>query len=214
MKLEEIIRLKLEKLYKEYETMQKAHNPDRIKKLESDVSTLENLLKNVEQDMNNFKNLTPEAIVDILADNHLLGENLAKDKLLEDIRVIKLVLKAKYENSLKVEMTEKQVNTLRGLMRNAKEGKMTLQATLNIKLKELKVVEQKIEICGNTIHSLESMITKLNAKEGKSRFDQDEFQAFYQIMLDKDVSNEVKKSALIELKRYNDEKLRLANSTR
>lgn len=101
MTLAEIIKTKRDNLYETYNNINLENNKEKIESLKEDINKLTNLIEILSKDIKNIKDLQYQDISNYVSIKE------------EDLNNIKLVLKAKYEANLSVDLTTTQLEVVK-----------------------------------------------------------------------------------------------------
>ena len=206
MSLEELINLKLKNLYSEI---------DRIQNDSSNASKEKDELENVREKCEDFIHLMSEGWENIKhQDTETLTKYLIKynglafneKEINENFKIIKLVYEA-IEAGLDTSLTETQIDFIRVFIGNLMQ--MVKDLDQKIKAKDTLVTKSR-EInsnYGDTIIGLEILSEKISDPLNEEVLDENDFQAFYSIIEDESISNEVKKQGIIKFTKYNSDRL-------
>ena len=185
MKLQTIIKKKLDSLYKEYNKFNKqvSINKEIIEKL----------------DIYNFRdksllNLTDEEL-DLLLSTIYKNEELNKKS--ETIRLIKVVLIGKYENNFDINLTKEQDEVLIKLIHDIK----ILYNKIDKQQKYIDENTDKVDILEENILELEDIIEKIILNYDLTEND---FNILYKLIVeDEKIDFQTKKELLLQFKNYN-----------
>lgn len=207
MTLEEIINLKIESLDKEAEGIIAKVDEETKEKNELENSTLEAL--NFIEDMSN---IGWESILDLdvlKVTDCLVKYGTAlydKDGIIESLRRIKLVYQAR-RAGLDVQLDPSQKEFMEGYIGNLM--KFVEDADTKIALKEKNIAEgkKKIDEYYDIYIRLQMLCEKIEDPYNEEVLDSDDFQAFYSIVEDKTISNEIKKQSIVRFIKYNKDRM-------
>lgn len=199
MNLSTIIKNKLKSLYKEYNKINKKGNN------QEEVLLLDKLYKFINDINSNDKNLLNynEEEIENLLKNVYKDEDLSE--VLEQIRLISIVLIGKYERNLSINLSENQTKTLYKITK--KITKYIEKQSEKIKEKE-SIYKENIEYLSEIeliILELEEINNKLRNKDNKELITKEEFDYLYELFIeDETITFEEKRNILLAFKEYND----------
>ena len=206
MTLEELISLKLKNLYNEMEI-----DRDELSRSEEEKNELvkvceecEDFIHIMSEGWENVKHQDTEVLTKYLIKYSGLAYN--ENEINENFRMVKLVYEA-IEFGLDTNLTETQIDFVRGyigsLMQMVKDldQKIKTREALVSKNKEKSVVNNEI------INGLETLNNKISDPVNEDVLDQNDFQAFYSIIEDKNIPSDVKKQAIVKFIKYNADRI-------
>lgn len=206
MTLEELISLKLKNLYNEIEI-----DRDELSRSEEEKNELvkvceecEDFIHIMSEGWENVKHQDTEVLTKYLIKYSGLAYN--ENEINENFRIVKLVYEA-IEFGLDTNLTETQIDFVRGyigsLMQMVKDldQKIKTREALVSKNKEKSVVNNEI------INGLETLNNKISDPVNEDVLDQNDFQAFYSIIEDKNIPSDVKKQAIVKFIKYNADRI-------
>lgn len=206
MTLEELISLKLKNLYNELEI-----DRDELSRSEEEKNELvkvceecEDFIHIMSEGWENVKHQDTEVLTKYLIKYSGLAYN--ENEINENFRIVKLVYEA-IEFGLDTNLTETQIDFVRGyigsLMQMVKDldQKIKTREALVSKNKEKSVVNNEI------INGLETLNNKISDPVNEDVLDQNDFQAFYSIIEDKNIPSDVKKQAIVKFIKYNADRI-------
>ncbi len=206
MTLEELISLKLKNLYNELEI-----DRDELSRSEEEKNELvkvceecEDFIHIMSEGWENVKHQDTEVLTKYLIKYSGLAYN--ENEINENFRIVKLVYEA-IEFRLDTNLTETQIDFVRGyigsLMQMVKDldQKIKTREALVSKNKEKSVVNNEI------INGLETLNNKISDPVNEDVLDQNDFQAFYSIIEDKNIPSDVKKQAIVKFIKYNADRI-------
>ena len=206
MTLEELISLKLKNLYNEMEIAR-----DELSRSEEEKNELvkvceecEDFIHIMSEGWENVKHQDTEVLTKYLIKYSGLAYN--ENEINENFRIVKLVYEA-IEFGLDTNLTETQIDFVRGyigsLMQMVKDldQKIKTREALVSKNKEKSVVNNEI------INGLETLNNKISDPVNEDVLDQNDFQAFYSIIEDKNIPSDVKKQAIVKFIKYNADRI-------
>lgn len=192
MTLAEIIKTKRDNLYETYNNFNLENNKEKIESLKEEINKLTNLIEILSKDIKNTKNLQYQDISNYVSIKE------------EDLNNIKLVLKAKYEANLSVDLTTTQLEVVKKIIEELVEKKDSLVEI--VKKEEEKVSKNKEEVSfiEEAILNLEYLYEKVNDKEDYSLLNLEDFKTLSIILEDKDISSKIKLDLLSSVIEYNE----------
>lgn len=201
MTLSEIIKLKLDSLNDDYEKLkQNKAKEDELVVLRDDIAVLQDFL-NHSYNMVYLKDFDFNLLLQILLKNSFSKYR----KLEEEFRIISLVLMAKYGKQMDVDLTDEQNNYMRNLRVDCND----LEKSVNTSILEGESLLVKNECnmneCSDVISKFEGLFEKVLQSNFAEVLTEDDFMTFYKIILDENISDEIKEEALIKFRQYNDE---------
>ncbi len=192
MTLAEIIKSKVDDLYKTYNNLNLEYNNEKIESLKEDINILTTMIETLSKDIKNLKDISYQDISKYISINE------------EDLKNIQLVLKAKYEANLSVDLTTTQLEVIKKILEELVEKKDTLTET--IKKEEERVNKNKEESSSieDNILNLEYLYEKVNNPDDYSLLNLEDFETLSIIFEDKDTSSKVKIDLLSSIIDYNE----------
>lgn len=206
MTLEEIINLKLKSLYAEIERLRNnsLKLDEEIEKLTMVLLESEEFIHTMSEDWSNIGKLD----VDKMTDNLVKYGSFAYDKkeVKETFRIINIVYEA-INAGIDTALTESQKAFIEGYLGNLIQMIKSLNESINVKDAESKENKNKINIYNEFTFGLESLSEKVSDPLNEEILNENDFQAFYSIIEDDSISNEVKKQGIIKFTKYNADRL-------
>lgn len=192
MILAEIIKSKVDDLYKTYNNLNFEANKEKIESLKEDINKLATLIETISKDIKNIKDISYQDISKYISINEV------------DLKNIQLVLKAKYEFNLSVDLTTTQLEVIKKTLEELVEKKNILTETIK---KEEEIVSKNKEESSSiedNILNLEYLYEKVNNPEDYSLLNLEDFETLSIIFEDKDTSSKVKIDLLSSVIEYNE----------
>ena len=192
MILAEIIKSKVDDLYKTYNNLNFEANKEKIESLKEDINKLATLIETISKDIKNIKDISYQDISKYISINEV------------DLKNIQLVLKAKYEFNLSVDLTTTQLEVIKKILEELVEKKNILTETIK---KEEEIVSKNKEESSSiedNILNLEYLYEKVNNPEDYSLLNLEDFETLSIIFEDKDTSSKVKIDLLSSVIEYNE----------
>ncbi len=192
MTLAEIIKTKRDNLYETYNNINLENNKEKIECLKEDINKLTNLIEILSKDIKNIKNLQYQDISNYVSIKE------------EDLNNIKLVLKAKYEANLSVDLTTTQLEVVKKLIEELVEKKDSLVETVKKEAEKVSKIKEEVSFIEEAILNLEYLYEKVNDKEDYSLLNLEDFKTLSIILEDKDTSSKIKIDLLSSVIEYNE----------
>lgn len=192
MTLAEIIKTKRDNLYETYNNINLENNKEKIESLKEDINKLTNLIEILSKDIKNIKNLQYQDISNYVSIKE------------EDLNNIKLVLKAKYEANLSVDLTTTQLEVVKKLIEELVEKKDSLVETVKKEEERTNKNKEEVSSIEEAILNLEYLYEKVNDKEDYSLLNLEDFKTLSIILEDKDTSSKIKIDLLSSVIEYNE----------
>lgn len=206
MTLEEIINLKLKSLYAKIERLRNnsLKLDEETEKLTMVLLESEEFIHTMSEDWSNIGKLD----VDKMTDNLVKYGSFAYDKkeVKETFRIINIVYEA-INAGIDTALTESQKAFIEGYLGNLIQMIKSLNESINVKDAESKENKNKINIYNEFTFGLESLSEKVSDPLNEEILNENDFQAFYSIIEDDSISNEVKKQGIIKFTKYNADRL-------
>lgn len=206
MTLEEIINLKLKSLYAEIERLRNnsLKLDEETEKLTMVLLESEEFIHTMSENWSNIGKLD----VDKMTDNLVKYGSFAYDKkeVKETFRIINIVYEA-INAGIDTALTESQKAFIEGYLGNLIQMIKSLNESINVKDAESKENKNKINIYNEFTFGLESLSEKVSDPLNEEILNENDFQAFYSIIEDDSISNEVKKQGIIKFTKYNADRL-------
>lgn len=206
MTLEEIINLKLKSLYAEIERLRNnsLKLDEETEKLTMVLLESEEFIHTMSEDWSNIGKLD----VDKMTDNLVKYGSFAYDKkeVKETFRIINIVYEA-INAGIDTALTESQKAFIEGYLGSLIQMIKSLNESINVKDVESKENKNKINIYNEFTFGLESLSEKVSDPLNEEILNENDFQAFYSIIEDDSISNEVKKQGIIKFTKYNADRL-------
>ena len=192
MTFAEIIKTKRDNLYETYNNFNLENNKEKIESLKEEINKLTNLIEILNKDIKNIKDLQYQDISNYISIKE------------EDLNNIKLVLKAKYEANLAVDLTSMQLETIKKLIEELVEKKDSLAETLRTEEEKANKNKEEVSSIEEAILNLEYLYEKVNDKEDYSLLNLEDFKTLSIILEDKDTSSKIKIDLLSSVIEYNE----------
>ena len=192
MTLAEIIKTKRDNLYETYNNINLENNKEKIESLKEDINKLTNLIEILSKDIKNIKELQYQDISNYVSIKE------------EDLNNIKLVLKAKYEANLSVDLTTTQLEVVKKLIEELVEKKDSLVETVKKEEEKVSKIKEEVSFIEEAILNLEYLYEKVNDKEDYSLLNLEDFKTLSIILEDKDTSSKIKIDLLSSVIEYNE----------
>ena len=192
MTLAEIIKSKVDDLYKTYNNLNLEYNKEKIESLKEDINILTTLIETLSKDIKNLKDISYQDISKYISINE------------EDLKNIQLVLKAKYEANLSVDLTTTQLEMVKKIMEELVEKKDTLTETIKKEEETVNKNKEESSSIEDNILNLEYLYEKVNNPDDYSLLNLEDFETLSIIFEDKDTSSKVKIDLLSSIIDYNE----------
>ena len=206
MTLEEIISLKLKSLYAEIERLR-----NNSLKLDEETEELtmvllesEEFIHTMSEDWSNIGKLDVDKMTDYLIKYGSFAYD--KKEVKETFRIINVVYEA-IEAGIDTTLTDSQKAFIEGYLGNLIQMIKSLNENINVKDNESKEDKNKINEYNDFALGLENLGEKVSDPLNEEILDENDFQAFYSIVEDDSISNEVKKQGIIKFTKYNADRL-------
>lgn len=198
--LTEIIRIKLDKLYSELDKLSRESDVSDLDTLEEISIKCEDFLSILAESRSNITVLNTNDMTDILIK---YGNNPYDKKEVSDkFKHIKLVYLG-IDNGLDISISDTQEAFLESYITNVMQVVKNIRSTINEKNDKKNELQSKIEEVRDFIIELEALLDKINDQNNEDVLDVNDFNTFYKIVEDDDISNDIKMQGLIEFRRYN-----------
>lgn len=198
--LTEIIRIKLDKLYSELDKLSRESDVSDLDTLEEISIKCEDFLSILAESRSNITVLNTNDMTDILIK---YGNNPYDKKEVSDkFKHIKLVYLG-IDNGLDINISDTQEAFLESYITNVMQVVKNIRSTINEKNDKKNELQSKIEELRNFIIELEALLDKINDQNNEDVLDVNDFNTFYKIVEDDEISNDIKMQGLIEFRRYN-----------
>ena len=192
MTLAEIIKTKRDNLYETYNNFNLENNKEKIESLKEDINKLTNLIEILNKDIKNIKDLQYQDISNYISIKE------------EDLNNIKLVLKAKYEANLAVDLTSTQLEFIKKLIEELVEKKDSLVEKIKVEEERANKNKEEVSSIEESILNLEYLYEKVNDKEDYSLLNIEDFKTLSIVLEDKDISSKIKLDLLSNVIEYNE----------
>ena len=150
MTLAEIIKAKVDDLYKTYNNLNVEDNKKKIETLKEDINKLTTLIETLSKDIKNLKDISYQDISKYISIKE------------EDLKNINLVLKAKYEFNLSVDLTSTQLEIIKKILEELVEKKNLLVETVTKEEEQVNKNKEKASSIEENILNLEYLYEKVN----------------------------------------------------
>ena len=198
--LTEIIRLKLDKLYSSLDKLNKESDTSALDTLEEVSIKCEDFLSTLVESRSNIITLDTDDMTDILIK---YGNNPYDKKEVSDkFRHIKLVYLGR-EKGLDINISDTQEAFLESYITNVMQVVKNIRTTINEKNDKKSKLESEIDIISTSILDIEGLLNKIEDKDNNDILDGNDFNTFYSIIEDEDISTDMKMQSLIEFRKYN-----------
>ena len=192
MTLAEIIKTKVDDLYEAYNNLNIEDNKKKNETLKEDINKLTALIETLSKDIKNLKDISYQDISKYISIKE------------EDLKNINLVLKAKYEFNLSVDLTSTQLELIKKVIEELVEKKKSLVETVTKEEDQVNKNKEKASSIEENILNLEYLYEKVNNPDDYSLLNLDDFKTLSIIIEDKDTSSKVKIDLLSSIIDYNE----------
>ena len=192
MTLAEIIKTKVDDLYKMYNNLNVEDNKKKIETLKEDINKLTTLIETLSKDIKNLKDISYQDISKYISIKE------------EDLKNINLVLKAKYEFNLSVDLTSTQLEIIKKILEELVEKKKSLVETVTKEEEQVNKNKEKASSIEENILNLEYLYEKVNNPDDYSLLNLEDFKTLSIIIEDKDTPSKVKIDLLSSVIDYNE----------
>lgn len=192
MTLAEIIKAKVDDLYKTYNNLNVEDNKKKIETLKEDINKLTTLIETLSKDIKNLKDISYQDISKYISIKE------------EDLKNINLVLKAKYEFNLSVDLTSTQLEIIKKILEELVEKKNLLVETVTKEEEQVNKNKEKASSIEENILNLEYLYEKVNNPDDYSLLNLEDFKTLSIIIEDKDTPSKVKIDLLSSVIDYNE----------
>ena len=198
--LTEIIRIKLDKLYSELDKLSRESDVSDLDTLEEISIKCEDFLSTLAESRSNITTLNTDDMTDILIK---YGNNPYDKKEVSDkFKHIKLVYLG-IDSGLDISISDTQEAFLESYITNVMQVVKNIRSTINEKNDKKNELQSKIDELRDFIIELEALLDKINDQNNEEVLDVNDFNTFYKIVEDDEISNDIKMQGLIEFRRYN-----------
>lgn len=206
MTLEEIISLKLKSLYAEIERLRNnsIKLDEETEKLTMVLLESEDFIHTMSEDWANIGKLDVDKMTDYLVKYGSFAYD--KKEVKETFRIINVVYEA-IEAGIDTTLTDSQKAFIEGYLGNLIQMIKSLNENINTKDTESIENKNKINIYNEFTSGLERLGEKVSDPLNEEILNESDFQAFYSIIEDESISNEVKKQGIIKFTKYNADRL-------
>lgn len=198
--LTEIIRIKLDKLYSELDKLSRENDVSDLDTLEEISIKCEDFLSILAESRSNITTLNTDDMTDILIK---YGNNPYDKKEVSDkFKYIKLVYLG-IDRGLDISISDTQEAFLESYITNVMQVVKNIRSTINEKNDKKNELQSEIDEIRDFIIELEALLDKINDQNNEEVLDANDFNTFYKIVEDDEISNDIKMQGLIEFRRYN-----------
>ena len=198
--LTEIIRIKLDKLYSELDKLSRENDVSDLDTLEEISIKCEDFLSILAESRSNITTLNTDDMTNILIK---YGNNPYDKKEVSDkFKYIKLVYLG-IDRGLDISISDTQEAFLESYITNVMQVVKNIRSTINEKNDKKNELQSKIDELRDFIIELEALLDKINDQNNEEVLDANDFNTFYKIVEDDEISNDIKMQGLIEFRRYN-----------
>ncbi len=192
MTLSEIIKLKVDALFETYNNLNLVDNKSELTTIKERIEKVTTLIEVISKDIKNIKDLNYEDISDI---------TFIKE---EDLKNIQIVLKAKYEVNLPVELTKPQLEIINNLIKDLTEKRNLLIEKYNKEEELINKNKEKTEKLEDDILNLEILYERINDPDDYTLLNLEDFKILSIILEDEEISSKIKIELLSNIIEYNE----------
>ena len=192
MTLAETIKAKVDDLYETYNNLNIEDYKKKNETLKEDINKLTALIEALSKDIKNLKDISYQDISKYISIKE------------EDLKNLNLVLKAKYEFNLSVNLTSTQLEFIKRIIEELVEKKKSLVETLTKEEEQINKNKEKASSIEENILNLEYLYEKVNNPNDYSLLNLEDFKTLSIIIEDKDTSSKVKIDLLSNIIDYNE----------
>lgn len=208
MTLTTIINKQKNQLYKELEEKQAKLVTVDLDNLKYSINLVTEILDDLTKDVANLRYIETKEILNLLYDN--IDVKQEKAYMEEQIRIIKLIFNAKYDEHLELDVTDNQSLFLEDLKKNLSSLKLHLENEFSNSQNQSVSSQEEIDALQDDIINFEIIHEKIISNQ-KELLTLDDFQVLYKIVENPKFSYKMKKDLLIAIKRYNSDSKKNSN---
>ena len=194
MSLVDIVQSRINTLFEEYASLTST-SEEEIAREQERISQLSSIIKQLEDDLSNFRNLSLDDLDGILLDDK---ESLKK------FHDVQLVLQAIYTAHLPISLTNQQLDFIQQTLDEMKEQKTALAQSVENHSKQRLRVTAREETLAGLIENFESLEEKITNPEDLNVLNVSDFQLLYTIVEDESIESNVKIDLLRQIVEYNE----------
>ena len=199
-KLEEVLRYHIEYLYKKLNAFRLIEDETKLKEMKKETRVFTELLDDLEKNIENISYLDIDSVLSKLYSSQKL------DKVLEELRLVKIVLEAKNQKHFPIDLSEEQNIFLQDLLFRIHDQERQHLEQIPLISQEIEKKKEEKEAIEDKIINLSIILEKILDPDNLEFLTQEEFVDFYDCILNKEIPYEKRKEALISWKNYNDKR--------
>lgn len=192
MTLAEIIKSKVDELYETYNSLNQEKDKKNIESLNNEVTKLTNLISLLSKEFKNLKDLNYQDISNYIS----LKE--------QDLKNVQLVLKAKYDANLPVNLTATQLELIKNLLKDLKDKQELFIKTVKEEEEKINNNKEEVSKIEESILNLEYLHEKVTNEDDYSLLNLEDFKNLSIIFDDKNSSSKLKIDLLKSIIEYNE----------
>ena len=192
MTLAEIIKSKVDELYETYNSLNQEKDKNNIESLKNEINKLNTLISLLSKEFKNFKDLNYQDISNYIS----LKE--------QDLKNVQLVLKAKYDANLPVNLTVTQLELIKNILKELEDKQELLIKTVKEEEEKINNNKEEVSKIEESILNLEYIHEKVTNEDDYSLLNLEEFKNLSIIFDDKNTSSKLKIDLLKSIIEYNE----------
>ena len=192
MTLAEIIKSKVDELYETYNSLNQEKDKKNIESLKNEINKLNTLISLLSKEFKNLKDLNYQDISNYIS----LKE--------QDLKNVQLVLKAKYDANLPVNLTATQLELIKNILKELKDKQELLIKTVKEEEEKINNNKEEVSKIEESILNLEYIHEKVTNEDDYSLLNLEEFKNLSIIFDDKNTSSKLKIDLLKSIIEYNE----------
>ena len=192
MTLAEIIKSKVDELYETYNSLNQEKDKNNIESLKNEINKLNTLISLLSKEFKNFKDLNYQDISNYIS----LKE--------QDLKNVQLVLKAKYDANLPVNLTVTQLELIKNILKELEDKQELLIKTVKEEEEKTNNNKEEVSKIEESILNLEYIHEKVTNEDDYSLLNLEEFKNLSIIFDDKNTSSKLKIDLLKSIIEYNE----------
>ena len=192
MTLAEIIKSKVDELYETYNSLNQEKDKNNIESLKNEINKLNTLISLLSKEFKNLKDLNYQDISNYIS----LKE--------QDLKNVQLVLKAKYDANLPVNLTVTQLELIKNILKELEDKQELLIKTVKEEEEKINNNKEEVSKIEESILNLEYIHEKVTNEDDYSLLNLEEFKNLSIIFDDKNTSSKLKIDLLKSIIEYNE----------
>lgn len=192
MTLAEIIKSKVDELYETYNSLNQEKDKNNIESLKNEINKLNTLISLLSKEFKNLKDLNYQDISNYIS----LKE--------QDLKNVQLVLKAKYDANLPVNLTVTQLELIKNILKELEDKQELLIKTVKEEEEKINNNKEEVSKIEESILNLEYLHEKVTAEDDYSLLNLEDFKNLSIIFDDKNTSSKLKIDLLKSIIEYNE----------